>query len=297
MASRAHRPIERKNDNITFETIGVSLLTPSIGAEISGVDLSRPISTDQLAEIKQALVQHFVLVFRDQQITRDDHKRFGRHFGQLHTHPYHSKTATGGEPTRDPEILPVLADQNSRYVAGEGWHADVTCDEEPPFGSMLHITHTPEVGCGGDTCFLNAYDAYDALSPAMKEFFEEKNAVHDGSKPYSRGYGITPPEGGWPRATHPILPRHPDSGRKILYVNRGFTTQIEGLAPIESEAMLEMLWRHLETNPAFQCRVRWEPNTLVFWDNRCVQHHAVWDYYPFSRRGERVSIVGGRPSR
>lgn len=297
MMSRAHKPVERTEFEREYATISVSPLTPVVGAEIGGIDLAKPLEASQLTEIKQAFVDHSVLVFRDQMLTRDDHKRFGRYFGKLHTHPYHMKPPKPGEPERDPEILPVKADQNSRYVAGEGWHADVTCDEEPPFGSMLYVTQTPAIGCGGDTCFLSAYEAYEALSATMKQFLDGLDAEHDGAKPYTGGYGMTPPEGGWPKATHPLVPRHPDSGRKLLFVNRGFTTRIKDVSPQESAALLEMLWRHLETNPAFQCRVRWEPNTLVFWDNRCVQHHAVWDYYPYSRVGERVSIVGGRPAK
>lgn len=296
MATRMHPRIERSNEKRAYETISVATLTPVLGAEIGGIDLSRPLGDAQLAEVRQAFIDHSVLVFRDQKLKREDHKRFARYFGALHSHPYHRKEPKAGEPAGDPEILPIKADQNSRYVAGEGWHSDVTCDEDPPFGSMLYITETPEIG-GGDTCFLSAYEAYEALSPAMKEFLDGLDAVHDGAKPYSGGYGMSSPEGGWPQATHPILPSHPESGRKLLYVNRGFTTRIKGLSAQESDGLLEILWRHLETNPAFQCRVRWEPNTLTLWDNRCVQHHAVWDYYPYSRVGERVSIIGGRPSR
>lgn len=296
MASRAHMRIARTEGRRDYKTIGIAPLTPVIGAEVEGVDLSQPLDEAQLAEVKQAFADHLVLVFRDQKLTREDHKRFGRYFGKLHTHPYHSAVKEG-EPKGDPEILPIKADQNSRYVAGEGWHADVTCDEEPPFGSMLYITQVPEIGCGGDTCFLSAYEAYETLSSAMKTFLEGLDAVHDGAKPYTGGYGKAAPEGGWPKTRHPVITRHPETGRKLLYVNRGFTTHIEGLTPSESAALLEMLWRHLESNPVFQCRVRWEPNTLVLWDNRCAQHHAVWDYYPYSRQGERVSIVGGRPQR
>lgn len=297
MASRAHVRVERTNEIRAYDTIDVAPLTPVIGAEITGVDLSKPLEAAQLAEIRAAFAEHLVLVFRDQELTREDHKRFGRQFGRLHMHPYHMKEPKPGEPKSDPEILPVKADQNSKYVAGEGWHSDVTCDEEPPFGSMLYITKTPEIGSGGDTCFLSGYEAYETLSPRMKAFLEDLDAVHDGAKPYSGGYGMGAPEGGWPKAKHPVITRHPDTGRKVLFVNRGFTTHIDGLTPHESANLLELLWRHLEMNPVYQCRVRWRPNTLVFWDNRCTQHHSVWDYYPYSRAGERVSIIGGRPSR
>ena len=162
-------------------------------------------------------------------------------------------------------------------------------------GSMLYITTTPEGG-GGDTCFLSTVAAYEALSPKMKAFAESLTAVHDGAKPYTGAYGAKAPEGGWPRTTHPVVTRHPDTGRKGLFVNRGFTTRINELKPAESDAVLEMFYRHIERHLEVQCRVRWTPNTLTFWDNRVTQHHAVWDYYPNVRYGERVSIIGTRPT-
>lgn len=281
--------------------IRVSPLTPIIGAEISGVDLSKPLTQEQFAEIKAAFDQWHVIFFRDQILSREDHKRFASMFGRLHVHPYHAKnvapahasTETRTRPA-DPEILVVKADANSKYVAGEEWHTDVSCDEEPPLGSMLYITQTPEGG-GGDTCFLSTVQAYEALSPKMQALAESLTAVHDGAKPYTGAYGTKPPEGGWPRTTHPVVIRHPDTGRKALFVNRGFTTRINELKPKESAALLEFFYRHIESHLEFQCRVRWTPNMLTFWDNRVTQHHAVWDYYPNVRYGERVSILGGRP--
>ncbi len=283
-------------------TITVSPLTPVIGAEISGVDLSKPLSPAQFEEIKAAFDQWHVIFFRDQVLSREDHKRFGRMFGRLHVHPYHAKSTAPAhaaitETTKpsDPEILVVKADAQSKYVAGEEWHTDVTCDEEPPMGSMLYITTTPEGG-GGDTCFLSTVRAYETLSPKMQAFAETLTAVHDGAKPYTGAYGTKAPEGGWPRTTHPVIIRHPDTGRKALFVNRGFTTRINELKPSESAALLDFFYRHIESHLEFQCRVRWTPNMLTFWDNRVTQHHAVWDYFPQVRYGERVSIIGSRPT-
>jgi taurine dioxygenase len=278
-------------------SIFVDPLTPVIGAEIHGVDLSQPLGEEQFAEIRAAFIRHHVLVFPDQELTPEAHKRFARKFGRLHVHPYHAKNTApdharpAGEA--DPEILEVKADQNSRNVAGEEWHTDVTCDAEPPLGSMLHLLKTPEGG-GGDTCFISAIRAYETLSPAMQEIARGLTAVHDGAKLYTGGYGTAAPEGGWPRATHPVVIRQPESGRLALFVNRGFTTRINEFSRAESDAFLEMLWRHIEGHVEFQCRVRWEENTLTFWDNRVTQHHSVWDYYPNSRYGRRVSIVGAR---
>jgi len=306
MATRINRKIETELPQVAFKTIAVDPLTPVIGAEIGGVDLSKPLSAAQEAEIRTAQAAYHVLVFRDQLLSNDDHKRFARMFGTLHVHPYHVKNSAPDHakaaandkapfPPGDPEILVVEADQNSRFVAGEGWHTDVTCDAEPPMGSMLYITKTPESG-GGDTMYASTVRAYEALSPTMKEFVGKLTAVHDGAKPYTGGYGTAAPPGGWPKTTHPVVITVPWNGKKSLYVNRGFTTRINGLDREESDAVLEMLWRHIETHVEFQCRVRWKPNTLVFWDNWCTQHHAVWDYYPHSRYGQRVSIVNGRPA-
>lgn len=303
MTARIMRKIETVKPTLEFNSIEVEPLTPVIGAEIHGVDLSKALSTEQIAEIRTAHAAFHVIYFRDQILSNDDHKRFARLFGALHVHPYHVKNAAPDHarsdkapfPQSDPEILIVKADQTSKFVAGEGWHSDVTCDAEPPMGSMLYITKTPEIG-GGDTMFASTVRAYEALSPMMKEIVGKLTATHDGAKPYTGGYGTAAPPGGWPRSTHPVVITVPWNGNKSLYVNRGFTTRINELDRSESDAMLDMLWRHIENHVAGQCRVRWTANMLVFWDNWSVQHHAVWDYYPYSRYGQRVSIVNGRPT-
>ncbi len=303
MATRIMRKIETEEPKLDYKTIKVDPLTPVVGAEIHGVDLSNPLSAEQIAEIRKAHAAHHVIYFRDQLLSSEAHKRFARLFGALHVHPYHTKNAAPDHaksdkapfPQSDPEILIVKADQTSKFVAGEGWHSDVTCDAEPPMGSMLYITKTPDIG-GGDTVFASTVRAYEALSPTMKEIVDKLTATHDGAKPYTGGYGTAAPPGGWPKTTHPVVITVPWNGKKSLYVNRGFTTRINELDRSESDAMLEMLWRHIESHVAGQCRVRWTPNMLVFWDNWSVQHHAVWDYYPYSRYGQRVSIVNGRPA-
>ena len=300
MATRMSRKVESTGLRLAPRAIAVAPLTPVIGAEILGVDLSRPLSDEQVAEIRAAHAAYHVIYFRDQHLSNDDHKRFARLFGTLHIHPYHVKKIVpehargGGGNEHDPEILVVKSDQTSKFVAGEEWHTDVSCDVEPPMGSMLYITETPEIG-GGDTMFASAVRAYEALSDTMKDFIGKLTATHDGAKPYTGGYGQAAPPGGWPKTTHPVVITVPWNGKKSLYVNRGFVTRINELDRKESDAVLEFLWRHIETHVEFQCRVRWTPNMLVFWDNWCTQHHAVWDYHPYSRYGQRVSIVNGRP--
>lgn len=268
----------------------VSPLTPHIGAEVSGLDLAAPLDDASIAALRQAWADWSVLVFRDQHLDREAHKRFGRYFGTLHTHPMNH--ARGG----DPEVLVVRTTAESAYTAGEGWHTDVSCEEVPPMGSALYITEVPECG-GGDTLYADMYLAYELLSPPMQRFLEGLTAVHDGALPYVGTYKSVAPEGGYPRHEHPVIAVHPDTGRKVLYVNSGFTSHIRGLQPWESRAILDSLFHMIATTPRLTCRVQWEPNTLTLWDNRCTQHHAVWDYHPFTRSGERVSMVAGDPPR
>ena len=197
----------------------------------------------------------------------------------------------------DPEILRVKTTKDSKYTAGNGWHTDVTCDEIPPMASALYIKETPEHG-GGDTLFANMYLAYDLLSDTMKSLLENLTAVHDGALPYLGNYKVAPPEGdAYPKNEHPVIVTHPETGRKVLFVNSGFTSHIKGMHPFESKALLQMLFDHISRTHRLTCRVAWQPNTLTLWDNRCTQHHAIWDYFPESRYGERVSILGNsRPA-
>ena len=242
------------------------------------------LSNETFSDIYQAHLDYMVLVFRDQHLDRDQHKAFGRRFGELHIHP------TNHVGTRDDEILVVKTTAKSTYTAGDTWHTDVTCDEYPPMGSMLYMTETPECG-GGDTLYADMYLAYELLSDKMKQMLEGMTAVHDGGIPYVGFYNTVPPEGGYAINEHPVITTHPETGKKVLYVNSGFTSHIKGLKPFESRALLDMLYKHIAETPRLTCRVEWQPNTLTFWDNRCTQHHAIWDYYPHTRYGERVSIL------
>ena len=269
-----------------FETITVDSLTPHIGAEIGGVDLSKNLSNEQFSEIYQAWLDWKVVVFRDQHIEQEHHKAFARKFGSLHVHPM--QHSYGG----DPEILTIKTTKKSAYTAGNGWHTDVTCDEIPPLGSMLYMKETPQSG-GGDTLFADMYLAYEMLSDTMKEILDDLVAVHDGALPYLGNYKVAPPEGNqYPKNEHPVVTTHPETGQKVLYVNSGFTSHIKGMHQWESKALLGALCDHIARTPRLTCRVQWQPNTLTFWDNRCTQHHAVWDYWPDTRHGERVSIIG-----
>ncbi len=278
-----------KNDEqLPYDTITVDKLTPIIGAEIAGVDLSRPLGNHQMEEIHRALAENLVIFFRDQDMTPEQHLSFGRNFGELHVHP-----AAPHVPGH-PELMVIHADKDSPRANGEGWHTDVSCDVAPPMGSILYVKTCPPKG--GDTLFASMYAAYEAVSDRMKAYLDGLTAVHDGEDVY-RGtysnYGVDD-KPVYPRAEHPIVRSHPVTGKKALYVNRGFTKSIVGLPRDESGAILNYLY-DLGEDPLFQCRFRWRENSVAFWDNRCVQHRAMWDYWPHTRSGFRVTVAGDRP--
>lgn len=270
--------------------IEVRPLTPRIGAEVHGVSLAA-LGDGELDAIRSAFVRHRVLVFRDQDLDREAHKAFGRHFGALQTHPAKTELGMAG----DPEIFDIRIGPETKVANGELWHTDLSCEPIPPSASALYITETPPSG-GGDTMFANMTDAYTSLSAPIRDMLVGLTAVHSGEQDL-RAYGIRLRQGqSYPSAVHPVVIRHPETGEPVLYVNEAFTESIEGLSKRESDAILQLLYRHVETNTRLQCRVSWTPGTLVLWDNMGVHHHAVWDYYPERRTGERVtSKCAGAP--
>lgn len=262
-------------------------LTPHVGAEIGGIDLSRPVADAEIAAIRAALLEAGVIFFRDQRLDHASHKAFGRRFGPLAVHPN-----TPGPPGH-PELLPIHADATSKRIAGESWHSDVSCEAEPPLGSILHLHTVPETG--GDTLFASCGAAYDALSPRLRTLLDGLTALHSGEVAYRRinaKLGVDDRGRVFPEAKHPVVRVHPESGRRVLFVNQMFTTRILELPEEESEAILGFLYRHL-ARPEFQVRFTWAAHSVAFWDNRAVQHLALWDYYPHTRSGFRVTIAGG----
>ena len=267
-----------------YKHFAVEPLTPKIGAEVHGLQVGA-MSDEAFEELREAFLRHHVLVFRDQQLTREEHKAFGRRFGTLQTHPAKTHLGLPG----DPEIFDIRITEKTKVANGEAWHTDLSCEPIPPMASALLITQVPESG-GGDTLFANMQEAYATLSEPIQNMLLGLTAYHSGYKDL-RAYGFEPkPDQTYPCATHPVVTRHPDTGQPVLFVNEPFTERIHELSPKESDAVLDMLYRHIETNTRFHCRVRWAPNTLVLWDNRAVHHHAVWDYYPERRTGERVTV-------
>jgi len=262
----------------------VTELTPSIGCEVQGVDLRKEFSAEDVQELHRLFLDRSVLVFRDQQLDREQQKAFARLFGELHTHP--SRIGSKG----DPHIFKVRADADSRLNNGGLWHSDLSCEVQPPLGSALLLHELPEGG-GGDTLFVNMCDLFTELSSPMQTLLHGLTAWHDQTKDL-RNYGIAlEPGKSYPQAHHPVVVRHSQTNRPLLLVNSAFTERINELSAAESAALLEFLFTRIAGAVRCQCRVRWEPGTLVLWDNRNTQHNAVWDYFPRSRYGERVSIV------
>jgi taurine dioxygenase len=269
---------------MSYQTINVVPLTPVIGAEIEGIDLAKPLSEAAARDLREALARHLVIFFRDQRLDYESHKALGRHFGEL----ARSTVVDGIEG--HPEIVRIHADAASNYVAGEQWHSDLSCNPEPPMGSILYLHTVP--ASGGDTLFASMYAAYEALSPPMQAYLAGLTAVHDAEPFYREIFGDTGKR--YPRASHPIVRVHPLTKRRALYVNEQYTTRIDGIPRRESDAILAFLCEHCR-DPAFQVRFRWRPHSVAFWDNRCTQHHAIWDYYPEVRSGNRISIKGDKP--
>ena len=264
--------------------IEIRPLNQTIGAEIGGVDLRDELKPDIADQIHAAWLEHQVVFFRDQDISLEQHIDFARHFGDLHIHP--------NVPSHDdhPEVLVIHADESSNRVAGAAWHTDVSCDVEPPKGSILRLTDTPPSG-GGDTLFASMYSAYEALSDTWKSFVDGLTAIHESEGVPGHSLGD---KAEWPKAEHPVVRTHPETGRKALYVNSGFTRRVKSMTRTESRATLNFLFHHLE-NPNFQCRFQWTDHSIAMWDNRCVQHFATWDYFPETRHGYRVNLAGDRP--
>ncbi|NOX50092.1 MAG: taurine dioxygenase, partial [Gammaproteobacteria bacterium] len=243
-------------------------ISPRCGVEILDFDLSNELSQDVVDKIEHLLVSAGVVFFRDQHITREQHIRFGQRFGELHVHP-----AVPG-PKGYPEILLIHADAKSKGVAGAGWHSDVSSDAEPPAASILYMKIMPKVG--GDTLFSNMYAAFEALSKPMQEHLLQLKAIHAPANIYSSLIKSEKAEVRNQASIHPVIRTHPISKRKALFVNSIFTREIVGLSKKESDYLLRFLFEHIN-DPNFQIRFSWQPGSIAFWDNRCVQHFPTDD--------------------
>lgn len=262
-------------------------LTPAIGAELHGIDLRETLSDEAIAAVRQALLDWKVIFFRDQDIMRAQHIAFARRFGDLEIHPATPKD----QP--DPEVLRIEHGPNSKGQEN-AWHSDVTWRATPSLGSILRSIEIPPVG--GDTLFSNMEAAYEGLSSEMKRIVSGMTAKHDIARVFARRLGKEADDlrAKYPVQDHPVIRTHPETGRRSIYVNTAFTESINGLTRKESDWLLEHLYAQA-ANPEYQCRFRWTPNALAFWDNRACQHYAASDYFPQRRAMERVTIKGDRP--
>jgi taurine dioxygenase len=263
-------------------------LTANIGAEVLGIDLADELDDAVIEAIRDALLAWKVLFFRDQhRLDRPSHIAFGRRFGDLEVHPI---TPKGQD---DPEVFVIPA--GGKFRAPDNWHSDVTWRPEPSLGSILRAVELPPLG--GDTLWADMGQAYDLLDDETKERIEGRKATHDYASAFGRNQ---PPEvqarmrEQHPTVEHPIVRTHPETGRKTLYVNVGFTRSIVGMDDAEAQPLLRRLYRQA-TIVDVQCRFRWQPGSVAFWDNRATQHVVSNDFLPAKRVMERVTIVGDKP--
>jgi len=279
--------------------ISVRRISGALGAEISGVDLAGPQNNETFDAIHRAFLDHCVIFFRDQVMTPDQHVAFARRFGPISIHPY--AAALPGHP----EVMTIFKEKDDKVNFGGGWHSDMTFLEKPPLGSILYAKDIPPVG--GDTMFANQYLAYEALSPGMRRTVDALGAVHSANAQYGvdgqseanrhndqRSMKPKTAEDAKAETIHPVVRTHPETGRKALYVNIGFTQRFEGWTKDESRPLLRWLYEHC-AKPEFTCRFAWEKNSVAFWDNRCTQHYALNDYHGFRREMHRVTVEGDRP--
>ena len=270
----------------------VTPLTPNFGAEVGDIDLSRTLTSGTMRDLERALLKWKVLFFRDQDIDIEDQKRLGAWFGELEVHP----TAKMG--SANAQVIRIEEDDEHR-AHNNLWHSDVSFQLEPPLGSILRAREMPAVG--GDTLFADMEAAYAGLSDDIKERIDGAYAVHGWPPAWigmaMRQRGVTDREEfrrRFPDPEHPVVRRHPQTGNKSLYVNTAFTRRIVGMEPSASDELLTFLYRQAAI-PEYQCRFRWRPNSIAFWDNRCTQHYAVADFHPQRRVVERITIGGDRP--
>lgn len=272
---------------LQFDHFEATLQSPCIGAEIRGIDLSKPMGSELAQEIQKALVEFKVLFFRDQNISAEQHAAFARHFGELEIHPFLP-------PGETAEVIRFQKDKET--VGAENiWHSDVSWREVPSLGSILRAHEVPEVG--GDTLWTDMEAVYEGLDENLKKEIEGKVAVHDFVNSF--GLGLSEEDRAekrkqFPPAPHPIVRRHPVSGRRCLYVNSIFTHRVDGLSDEASDDLLARLYQEVDV-PEYQVRFKWAPNSIAFWDNRSTQHYALSDYWPQARVMERLTIIGDRP--
>jgi taurine dioxygenase len=281
-----------------YRGFAVNLLCGAGGAEISGVDASKPLGAETVSELRRALAEHCVIFLRDQELTPEQQKTFARHFGPLAQTPF-IKPLEG-----HPEIMRVVreAEERKKQNFGGRWHSDMTFSPEPVLGTCLYARESPAVG--GDTIWSNQMQAFEALSPGLQRTLEGLNVMHSAKRSYGpqgtyadddlKSMRIQASEEALKEQAHPCIRTHPETGRKVLFVNWVYAIRFEGMSEEESAPLLDFLNRHSQ-RPEFQIRFRWRKGSLALWDNRSTQHIAVNDYAGYRRVMDRVTVAGDRP--
>lgn len=267
--------------NVRFER-----LTTACGAEVFGVDLREEQPQEVIDTLRSGLLEHLVLFFRDQEITPQDQIRFCEYFGPVKISEFQPPS---DDPAQRVPGITVIDQGEQKYPFTDTWHTDHTFTPETPLATCLHSIVVPSVG--GDTCFANMYDAYDALSPAMQEFLSGLTALHTSENQLKVDGVIRPAV--LPQAEHPVIVVHPETGRKVIFVNINYTQRILELKEEESALVLKFLFEHVK-QPQLQCRFKWTANAVTIWDNRALQHCAVYDYTE-RRLMHRSLVAGGQP--
>ena len=274
--------------------ITITPLAGSLGAGITGVDLSADLDDGTVAAIRRAWLEHQVLVFRDQELDSERFLAFARRIGEPAEYPF----VPGIEGY--PEIIAVTKLPHESVNFGGIWHSDTAYLAEPPMATMLLAREIPPAG--GDTMFANMYAAYEALSPAMRAMLDPLRAVNSSAladvsrtrEDRLRELGPSEGEARVYEAVHPVVRTHPETGRKALFVNVAHTARFEGMTEEESRPLLQFLFQH-QVRPELTCRLRWDAGSLALWDNRCVQHNPVNDYHGWMRVMHRITLRGDRP--
>ena len=274
-----------------YRHIDVQPIAGAIGAEVRGIDASRPLAAAVIAEIRSAFLVHQVIFVPDQQLTPQTLLAFAASFGEPMEYPQ-----LRGLP-ECPLVTPVVKLEHERSNFGGVWHTDTSYLDRPPMASMLYALELPPYG--GDTLFASQYAAYAALSEAMRSALAGLVGISSSAKAeVTRSREDRLREAGVAskvfEAKHPVVRTHPETGRKSLYVNRGHTARFDDWTEAESAPLLEFLFEH-QVKPEFTCRYRWSPGALAFWDNRCALHNPVNDYHGFRRVMHRVTLAGDVP--
>lgn len=279
-------------EKMDYQHITLEPMSDQLGALVSGVDLSQSLTREVIDELQHAYAAHSVLFFQNQNITPDQQTTFAQEWGEINVNRFFA--AVDGHP----QVAQVLKEPDQTTNIGGGWHTDHSYDQIPALGSMLYALETPP--SGGDTLFASMANAYDALSDGMKEALERLNAVHSSRHVFGAAMAtrandlegrLGNPDAAKQDAVHPVVIKHPLSGRKALYVNPGFTLRFDGWTDQESAPLLSFLYQHA-SRPEFTIRFKWQPGSMAFWDNRATWHYALNDYHGHRRLMHRVTIEG-----